>query len=158
MPHTLRINILKPGLTRPVEPCTGGGGGPREDHADYPADGGDDDDEPSDDDDDDTDDEDEEPFEDEDDDEEAEEHLALADSCVVPVDPIPSAGIQRHLRLMSLHLHLDHLRLMSSLLRHVSVCDVKDKSFTQAISELANNRMVTIKVLGYYAASATMQA
>ncbi|GKE11361.1 hypothetical protein Tco_1414912, partial [Tanacetum coccineum] len=50
---------------------------PKEDHADYPA-------EPSDDDDDDTADEDEEPFEDEDDDEE-EEHLALADSSVVPV-------------------------------------------------------------------------
>ncbi|GKF29998.1 hypothetical protein Tco_0096340, partial [Tanacetum coccineum] len=70
------------------------GGGPEEDHADYPADGGDDD-EPSDDDDndDDTDDEDEEPFEDEDDDEEDEEHLAPADSSVVPVvDPVPSAG------------------------------------------------------------------
>ncbi|GJW79871.1 hypothetical protein Tco_0143846, partial [Tanacetum coccineum] len=65
-----------------------------EDHADYPADGGDDDDEPSDDneDDDDTDDEDEEPFEVEDDDEE-EEHLAPANSYVVPiVDPVPSAG------------------------------------------------------------------
>ncbi|GJZ49425.1 reverse transcriptase domain-containing protein [Tanacetum coccineum] len=60
-----------------------------EDHADYPADGGDDDDEPSDDDDDDdTGDEDEEPF----DNEEEEEHLALADSFVVPItDPVPSA-------------------------------------------------------------------
>ncbi|GJX33668.1 hypothetical protein Tco_0243523 [Tanacetum coccineum] len=67
---------------------------PKEDHADYPADGGDGDDEPSDDDDDDddTDDEDEEPFEDEDDDEE-EEHLAPADSSAIPVvDPVPSAG------------------------------------------------------------------
>ncbi|GKE05556.1 hypothetical protein Tco_1397574 [Tanacetum coccineum] len=65
---------------------------PEEDHADYPADGGDDDDdEPSDDDkdDDDIDDEDEEPFEDK----EEEEHLALADSSVVPVvDPVSSAG------------------------------------------------------------------
>ncbi|GKF16249.1 hypothetical protein Tco_0061167, partial [Tanacetum coccineum] len=66
---------------------------PKEDHADYPANGGDDDNEPSDDDDDDDDidDEDEEPFEDEDDDEE-EKHLALADSSVVPVvDLVPSA-------------------------------------------------------------------
>nr|GEY68343.1 reverse transcriptase domain-containing protein [Tanacetum cinerariifolium] len=55
---------------------------PEDDHADYPADGGDGDDEPSDDDDDDddTDDEDEEPFEDEE-----EEHLAPADSSVVPI-------------------------------------------------------------------------
>ncbi|GKF27932.1 hypothetical protein Tco_0094274, partial [Tanacetum coccineum] len=66
---------------------------PEEDHADYPANGGDDDDEPSDDDDDDTDDEDQETFEDEDDDEEEEDHLALADSFIVPiVDPVPSAG------------------------------------------------------------------
>nr|GEX16402.1 retrotransposon protein, putative, Ty3-gypsy subclass [Tanacetum cinerariifolium] len=60
---------------------------PEDDQADYPGDGGDDDDEPSDnDDDDDTEDEDpeEEPFEDEEDDEE-EEHLALADSYVVPI-------------------------------------------------------------------------
>ncbi|GKE54300.1 hypothetical protein Tco_1489456, partial [Tanacetum coccineum] len=67
---------------------------PEEDHADYPADREDYDDEPFDDDgdDDDTDDEDEEPFEDEDDDKEEEEHLALADSSVVPVvDPVPSA-------------------------------------------------------------------
>ncbi|GKB69147.1 transposase, MuDR, MULE transposase domain protein, partial [Tanacetum coccineum] len=63
---------------------------PEENHADYPADEGDDDDEPSDDD---TNDEDEEPFEDKDDDEEEEEHLAPADSSVIPVvDPIPSAG------------------------------------------------------------------
>nr|GEV81822.1 putative reverse transcriptase domain-containing protein [Tanacetum cinerariifolium] len=62
---------------------------PKDDHADYPADGGDGDDEPSDDDDDDTDDEDEEPFEDE-----AEgEHLAPADSSVVPiVDHVLPAG------------------------------------------------------------------
>ncbi|GKE26066.1 hypothetical protein Tco_1441450 [Tanacetum coccineum] len=64
-----------------------------EDHADYPADEGDDDVEPFDDDDDDTDDEDKEPFEDNDDDEEEEEHLAPADSSVVPiVDHVPSAG------------------------------------------------------------------
>ncbi|GKD64684.1 hypothetical protein Tco_1306792, partial [Tanacetum coccineum] len=64
-------------------------------HADYPVDRGDGDDEPSNDDnddDDDTYDGDEEPFEDEDDDEE-EEHLAQADSSVVPIiDPVPSAG------------------------------------------------------------------
>nr|GEU62745.1 hypothetical protein [Tanacetum cinerariifolium] len=63
---------------------------PEEDHADYPADGGDGDDQPSDDDGDDadTDDEDDEPFEDEE-----EEHLATADSSVVPiVDPVPPAG------------------------------------------------------------------
>nr|GFA21719.1 hypothetical protein [Tanacetum cinerariifolium] len=64
---------------------------PKEDHAEYPADGGDGDDEPCDDDDnddDDTDDEDEEPFEDGE-----EEHLALADSSIVPiVDPVPPAG------------------------------------------------------------------
>nr|GEY46883.1 reverse transcriptase domain-containing protein [Tanacetum cinerariifolium] len=67
---------------------------PEDDHADYPADRGDGDDEPSDDDDDDdTDDEDEEPFEDEEDDEEDEEHLALADSSVIPVvDHILPAG------------------------------------------------------------------
>ncbi|GKF35080.1 hypothetical protein Tco_0108280, partial [Tanacetum coccineum] len=58
-----------------------------EEHVDYPADGGDRDDEPSDDDTDD--DEEEEPFEDEDE----EEHLAPADSPVIPVvDPVPSAG------------------------------------------------------------------
>ncbi|GKD28795.1 hypothetical protein Tco_1239573 [Tanacetum coccineum] len=68
---------------------------PKEDHANYPANGGDGDDEPSDDgdDDDDADDEDEEPSEDKDDDEEEEEHLALADSFVVPVvDLVPLAG------------------------------------------------------------------
>nr|GEU55118.1 putative reverse transcriptase domain-containing protein [Tanacetum cinerariifolium] len=61
---------------------------PEDDQADYPADGGDGDDEPSDDDDDDDiDDEDpkEEPFEDEEDDKEEEEHLAPADSSVVPI-------------------------------------------------------------------------
>nr|GEY25546.1 reverse transcriptase domain-containing protein [Tanacetum cinerariifolium] len=77
---------------------------PEEDHPDYPADEGDGDDEPFDDDNDDaTNDEDEEPTKDKDDDEEEEEHLALVDS----------SAIQRHLRLMSLHLHLDHLRLGS---------------------------------------------
>nr|GEW16722.1 hypothetical protein [Tanacetum cinerariifolium] len=67
-----------------------------DDHADYHADGGNGDDEPSnDDDDDDTDNEDpkEEPFEDEEDDKEEEEHLALADSFVVPiVDHVLPAG------------------------------------------------------------------
>ncbi|GJW61553.1 hypothetical protein Tco_0110888 [Tanacetum coccineum] len=67
-----------------------------EDHANYPVDGGDDDDEPfdddDDDDDDDTGDEDEEPFKDEEDDEEEEEHLAPADSSVIPItDHVPSA-------------------------------------------------------------------
>nr|GEW89236.1 hypothetical protein [Tanacetum cinerariifolium] len=64
---------------------------PEEDHTDYPADGGDGDDKPSDDedDDDDTNDEYEEPT----DNEEEEEHLALADSSVVPVvDHVTSAG------------------------------------------------------------------
>nr|GEU93200.1 reverse transcriptase domain-containing protein [Tanacetum cinerariifolium] len=57
---------------------------PEEDHADFPADRGDDAD-------DDDDDDDEEPFKDEDDDED-EEHLALADSPVVPViNPVSSA-------------------------------------------------------------------
>nr|GEW11621.1 hypothetical protein [Tanacetum cinerariifolium] len=64
---------------------------PKDDQADYPADGGDGNDEPSDDDDDDdTNDEDleEEPFEDEEDDKE-EEHPALADSSAIPiVDPV----------------------------------------------------------------------
>ncbi|GJU95751.1 putative reverse transcriptase domain-containing protein [Tanacetum coccineum] len=66
----------------------GSGGGPKDDHTDYPADEGDGDDEPSDDDDDDnddTDDEDEEPFKDEDDDKEEEEHLAPADSFAIPI-------------------------------------------------------------------------
>ncbi|GJU64231.1 hypothetical protein Tco_1246066 [Tanacetum coccineum] len=86
---------------------------PEEDHADYPTDEGDVDDEPSNNDDDD---------EDEDDNKEEERHLALADSSVVPVvDLVPQLGIQRHLRLMSLHLHPDHLRIRSPLLRHVSV-------------------------------------
>ncbi|GJR92928.1 hypothetical protein Tco_0265102, partial [Tanacetum coccineum] len=65
--------------------------GPAEDHTDDPADGEDGDDEPSDDDEDndDTDDEDEEPTEDE----EEEEHIAPADSSVVPVvDLVPLAG------------------------------------------------------------------
>ncbi|GKA72588.1 hypothetical protein Tco_0778804 [Tanacetum coccineum] len=65
---------------------------PKEDHADYPANGGDGDDEPSDDNDD-TDDEEEEPSEDEDDNEEEEEHLALANSSAAPVaDHVPSIG------------------------------------------------------------------
>nr|GEU90471.1 hypothetical protein [Tanacetum cinerariifolium] len=66
-----------------------------DDHADYPADRGDGDDDPSDDDDDDDDidDEDEEPFEDEEDDDKEEEHLAPADSSVIPiVDHVPPAG------------------------------------------------------------------
>ncbi|GJU10171.1 hypothetical protein Tco_1132567 [Tanacetum coccineum] len=69
---------------------------PREEHADYPADGGDGDDEPfDDDDDDDTDDEDEEPFEDEGDDEEEEWSSARFRRlfCLNPVvDHVPSAG------------------------------------------------------------------
>ncbi|GKE45842.1 hypothetical protein Tco_1473126 [Tanacetum coccineum] len=68
---------------------------PKENHANYPANGRDGDDEPSDDDDDDDDthDEDDEPFKNEDDNEEEEEHLALADSSTIPVvDHIPSVG------------------------------------------------------------------
>nr|GEW19652.1 putative reverse transcriptase domain-containing protein [Tanacetum cinerariifolium] len=65
---------------------------PLPDHADYPADGGNDDDDDDDDDgDDDRCDEDEETFNDKEDDKE-EEHLAPADSPVVPViEPVPSA-------------------------------------------------------------------
>nr|GEX58217.1 putative reverse transcriptase domain-containing protein [Tanacetum cinerariifolium] len=90
---------------------------PEDDQADYPADGGDGDDEPFDDDDNDDDDTDdeypkEEPFEDEEDAEEEEEHLAPADSSVVPivdhiVRPEPSmsasmeACIARHAALTS---------------------------------------------------------
>ncbi|GKF44693.1 hypothetical protein Tco_0131245 [Tanacetum coccineum] len=59
---------------------------PVEDHADYPVNGGDDDD------DDDEEEEEEEQEASEDDDEEDEEHLAPANSFVVPVDdPVPSA-------------------------------------------------------------------
>nr|GEX76200.1 putative reverse transcriptase domain-containing protein [Tanacetum cinerariifolium] len=68
---------------------------PEDDHAEYPADGRDGDDEPSDEDndDDDTYDEDEEPFEDEEDDEGEEEHLAPANSSVVPiVNPVLPVG------------------------------------------------------------------
>ncbi|GKG19558.1 hypothetical protein Tco_0376657, partial [Tanacetum coccineum] len=67
---------------------------PEEDQVDYPADRGDDDESSDYDDDDDADDEDEdeEAFEDEDKNEEEEEHLAPADSSVVPVvDLVPSA-------------------------------------------------------------------
>ncbi|GJY63682.1 hypothetical protein Tco_0465142, partial [Tanacetum coccineum] len=78
---------------------------PEEDHADYPADGGDDDDEPSDDDDDDTDDKDEEPIKDEDDDEEG-DHADYLIYLLLTL--FPQLGIQRHLRLMRLHLHLYH--------------------------------------------------
>ncbi|GJR77907.1 hypothetical protein Tco_0090272 [Tanacetum coccineum] len=81
---------LSPGYVADSYP----GEDPEEDHADYPADRGDNDDEPSDDDDDDDDTnaEDEEPFEDKDGDNEEEEHLALADSSVIPiVDAVPSA-------------------------------------------------------------------
>ncbi|GKG37452.1 hypothetical protein Tco_0447625, partial [Tanacetum coccineum] len=92
-----------------------------EEHADYPADGGDGDDEPfGDDSDDDTDDDDEEePFEDEEDDEEEEEQPTLLLYLFLTL--FPQSEIQRRLRLMSLHLHLDHLRLGSPLPRHVSV-------------------------------------
>ncbi|GJY18137.1 putative reverse transcriptase domain-containing protein [Tanacetum coccineum] len=125
LPADASPTTLSPGYVADSDPDENPEEDPEEDHADYPVDGGDDDDEPFDDDDndDDTDDEDEEPFEDEDDDEEEEEHLALADSSVVPVvgpTYIPQLGIQRHLRRMSLHLHPDHLRLRSPLLRHIS--------------------------------------
>ncbi|GJZ09721.1 hypothetical protein Tco_0544004 [Tanacetum coccineum] len=85
---------LSPGYMADSDPDEDPKEDPEEDHTDYSADGGDGDDEPSDDDDDDADinDEDEEPFEDGDDDEEEEEHLASADSSVVPVvDLVPSA-------------------------------------------------------------------
>ncbi|GJX45894.1 hypothetical protein Tco_0262570 [Tanacetum coccineum] len=81
---------LSPGYVADFDPNQD----PEEDHADYPANRGDGDDEPSDDDDDDdTDNVDEEPFEEEDGDEEEGEHLALADSSVVPiVDHVSSTG------------------------------------------------------------------
>ncbi|GJV98012.1 hypothetical protein Tco_1549589 [Tanacetum coccineum] len=85
---------LSPGYVADSDPDEDPEEDPEEDHVDYPADGGDGDDETSDDDDDndDTDDEDEEAPEDEDDDKE-EEHLAPADSSVVPVvDLVPSDG------------------------------------------------------------------
>ncbi|GJU44194.1 putative reverse transcriptase domain-containing protein [Tanacetum coccineum] len=93
LPADASPTALSPGYVADSDPNEDLEEDPKEDHADYPADGGDDDDEPSDDDDDDddTDDEDEEPFEDEEDDEE-EEHLAPADSSAIPVvDPFPSA-------------------------------------------------------------------
>ncbi|GJS85126.1 hypothetical protein Tco_0751667 [Tanacetum coccineum] len=85
-----------------------------EDHSDYPADGGDDDDEFSDNDD--MDDEDEEPFKDE----EEEEHLARPTLLLhLLLTLFLQLRIQRHLRLMRLHLHmchnLDDTRLGSSL-------------------------------------------
>nr|GEV63876.1 hypothetical protein [Tanacetum cinerariifolium] len=110
LPTDALPTALSPGYVADSDPDED----PEEDHADYPGDGGDGDDEPSDDDDDDddTDDEEEEPFEDEDDDDEEEEHLASTDSFIVTLLTLfPQLGIQRHLRLMSLHLHLDHLRL-----------------------------------------------
>nr|GEV99791.1 reverse transcriptase domain-containing protein [Tanacetum cinerariifolium] len=82
---------------------------PNEDPADYPDDGGDDDD----------DDEEDEAFKKDEDREK--EHLALTDSAaLLAIDP----RRQNHLRPMSLqlnhHHHLDHLRLGSLFLRHVS--------------------------------------
>ncbi|GJX39505.1 hypothetical protein Tco_0252808 [Tanacetum coccineum] len=93
LPVDASPTALLPGYVADFYPDEDSEEDPKEDHANYPADGGDDDDEPSDDDDDDdTDDEDEEPFEDEYDDEEEDEHLALADSSAVPVvDPVPLA-------------------------------------------------------------------
>ncbi|GJX34531.1 hypothetical protein Tco_0246088 [Tanacetum coccineum] len=92
IPADASPTTLPPGYMTDSNPDEDPKEDPEEDHADYPADGGDGDDEPSDDDDDDdTDDEDEERFKDEDNAEE-EEHLALADSSVVPVvDPVPSS-------------------------------------------------------------------
>ncbi|GJT42263.1 hypothetical protein Tco_0950978 [Tanacetum coccineum] len=88
LPADASPTALSPGYVADSDPEED----PEEDHTDYPADGGDGDDEPSDDDDDD-DDEDEEPFEDEDDDVEEDEHLAPADSSVIPiVDLVPAAG------------------------------------------------------------------
>ncbi|GKE21570.1 hypothetical protein Tco_1433082 [Tanacetum coccineum] len=86
LPADASSTSLSPGYVADSDPEED----PKEDHADYPADGGDDDDEPSDDDDDDdddTDDEDEETYDDEE-----EEHLAPADPSVVPaVDHVLSA-------------------------------------------------------------------
>ncbi|GKF72377.1 hypothetical protein Tco_0208491, partial [Tanacetum coccineum] len=79
---------LSPGYVADSDPNEDPEEDPEEDHVDYSTDRGDDDDDPSDDDDD----EDEEPFEDEDDEDEEEEHLAPANSSVVPVvDLVPSA-------------------------------------------------------------------
>ncbi|GKC06613.1 putative reverse transcriptase domain-containing protein, partial [Tanacetum coccineum] len=93
LPADASPTALSPGYVADSDPDEDPEEDPEEDHTDYPVDGGDGDDEPYDnEDDDDTDDEDEEPFEVEDDDEE-EEHLAPANSYVVPiVDPVPSAG------------------------------------------------------------------
>ncbi|GKB53662.1 hypothetical protein Tco_0904415 [Tanacetum coccineum] len=88
LPIDASPTALSPGYVADSDPEEDLEEDPKEDHSDYPVDGGDDDDELSNDD---TDDEDEEPFEDEDDKEE--EHLALAESSVVPVvDHVPSAG------------------------------------------------------------------
>ncbi|GJU25968.1 hypothetical protein Tco_1164589 [Tanacetum coccineum] len=99
LPADASPTALSPGYVANSDPDSIPEEDPKEDHADYPADGGDGDDEPSDDDDDDddTDDEDEEPFEDEDDnEEEEEEHLAPADSSTLPVvDPVPSTRLRR---------------------------------------------------------------
>ncbi|GJX98113.1 hypothetical protein Tco_0355132, partial [Tanacetum coccineum] len=92
LPINASPNTLSPGYVADSDPDEDPEEDPEKDHADYPADIGDDDDEPYDNDDDDTDEEDEDPFEYEDDHEE-EEHLAPADSSVVPVvDLVPSAG------------------------------------------------------------------
>nr|GEY50110.1 hypothetical protein [Tanacetum cinerariifolium] len=94
---------------------------PKDDQADYLADGGDGDDDPSDDDDDDdTDDDDleEGPFEDEEDDEEEEEeHLSLADPFVVPIvdHVLPARNTEE------LEADEDHVMLLSFILRHVSI-------------------------------------
>nr|GFA38040.1 hypothetical protein [Tanacetum cinerariifolium]GFA99693.1 hypothetical protein [Tanacetum cinerariifolium] len=83
LPADVSPTALSPGYVADSDPDEDPKKDSEEDHADYPADEGDDDD--------DTGDEDEEPFEDEEDDEE-EEHLASADSPVIPViDPVPSA-------------------------------------------------------------------
>nr|GFC66885.1 hypothetical protein [Tanacetum cinerariifolium] len=96
LPADALPTAASPGYVADYDPDEDPKEDPENDHADYPADRGDDDDEPfddDDDDDDDTGDEDEEPFEDEEDDEEEEEHLAPANSFVVPiVDHVPPVG------------------------------------------------------------------
>nr|GEX70780.1 putative reverse transcriptase domain-containing protein [Tanacetum cinerariifolium] len=92
LPADASPTTASPGYVADSDPDKDPNEDPEDVHADYPADGGNGDDEPSDyeDNDDDTnsdpnEDLEEEPFKDEEDNEEEEEHLALADSSVVPI-------------------------------------------------------------------------
>nr|GFD06959.1 hypothetical protein [Tanacetum cinerariifolium] len=99
LPADASPTIASPGYVADSDPDEDPEEDPEDDHDDYPADGGDGDD----DDDADTDDEDEEPFEDE----EEEDHLALANSSVVPIvdlvlldeDPFEDEEEEDHLAL-----------------------------------------------------------